>query len=158
MIKRQGTNRRKKKASRKPKKGRKSGYAAACCATALAVMTAEPDLAKLALKLRVSLATIYNWMAAHPKFAEAIEQGKGRFADKVETGFLALAVAHDEVVETVGEEMETKTKKDCINVRAAERVLKAYKPDKYGDKLDVKGDINVSLVGFADVKRADSGS
>lgn len=148
----------KKKPTGKPKKGRKSGYAASCADRALALMTAEPDLAKLALKFRVSLATIYNWMVAHPEFAEAIERGKGRFADKVETGFLALAVPHDEVVETVGEEMETRTKKDCISVRAAERVLKAYKPDKYGDKLDVKGDISVNVVDFSNVKRAVSSS
>lgn len=135
------------------KAGRKTGYSDACARKALAFMAKEPDLGSLAKELKIRLSTVYKWMEDHGSFKKAVEDGRGRFADKVETSFLQLAIPHDEVVEIEGDEKdETRTKKDVVSVRAAERVLKAYKRDTYGDKLDVQGNVNVTVVDFASVK------
>ena len=146
----------KKKA--KKKKPKRTKYSRRCATTALQLCTETPDLVKLAKALGVSLSTVYNWRRDHKEFADAIEEGKQRYVDGVEAGFFAVAVPHDEVTEKDGEELVTTTKIGVINVRAAERILEAHRPETYGKKLDVKGAINVNVVDFSHAERADTGS
>ncbi len=45
-----------------------------------------------------------------------------------------------------------RVKKNVVNVQAAIRVLKAYMPEKYGDKLEVDIPKAIKIVNFSDLE------
>ena len=129
--------------------GRESNYKAAFAKRATELIAAGKGLKDIAETFGVCVATIYRWKTEQDEFAAAIEAGFARLADDVEVSFMQLALPHDEVVEVEGEKDETRTKKNVVSVRAAERVLKAHKPGKYGDKVEHRGDVHLNVVDFA---------
>lgn len=164
----------KAKAKPKPPKekrgGRKTGYSKACDRKALEFMAETPDLTKLAEKLKIGLTTLYQWQKDYVLFAEAITEGRSRFADQCEATLFELCKPHKVVSEKVkaitleapdgdksidlpAVEKETLTKKDFVSEKALDKVLKALKPELYGDKMHVTGTTNLTILDFSSVKQ-----
>ena len=102
---------------------------------------------------------IYKWKQKHPKFARAIKEGRAAFdIGAVERSLLQQALPHDEVTQLHelrgrGEKQKMtltgqRVKKNVVNIRAAEKVLKTYMPEKYGDKVaaDVRAESIVDIL------------
>lgn len=111
---------------------------------------------EIADHLNISSATFYEWRQRHKAFARAIDIGRRRYVEgMIEPAYLSQAVPHDEVVEL--HELRGRGKKrkmtligkritkNAVNVTAAERILKVHKPEQYGDKLEVRGGLNLTL-------------
>jgi transposase len=140
--------------SEQPESGRESlyedGYAE--IARELALMGA--DAKKLAEAFKVSLRTIYHWMQNRPEFGDAIEDGRRMTADFLEDNLFYLAEPHDEVIERETPAGLTRiTKKNVVSEKALIKVLEAYKPERYGKKVEHKGSLTLAQVMAAAVKR-----
>lgn len=155
MCKKKAKKKVKKKAKAKAKKkaGKKMGppvkyHASFANQAKLACQrgASDTDLAKL---FGVTRQTIREWRLKYEKFEQAIKEGREAFATgEVEVNFRRQALPHDEIVEIhelKGRGKNRKMtltgkriKKDVVNTHAGERVLKAEKPDKYGDKMDLR--------------------
>lgn len=87
------------------------------------------QLSRLAKKFGVSAQTIRNWKKDHPKFAEAVKEGKDAAVDAVDETLHHLALGR------------VKRKKGTLppNDRACKDILKAHRKELYGDKLAVGG-------------------
>lgn len=160
-----------KRQARKPR-GRPKKYNAAYVKQAHAAARNNLTDKQLAELFGVEASTVAKWKVAHSDFAEAIEEGRAEFATgQVELSFRQQALPHDEVTqlyELRGKDTKTKknrkmtlvgkrVKKDAVNVHAAERVLKAEMPEKYGDKVKVGVDAQ-SLADIAAIMKGKDGS
>lgn len=85
---------------------------------------------RLAKKFRVSAQTIKNWIDNHPKFAEAVEEGKDAAVDAVDETLHRLALGG----------VKIKKGKLPPNERACKDILRAHRKELYGDKLAVGGE------------------
>lgn len=140
----------KRKAGKKPQ-GRPKKYNASYVKQARVAArhgAADNQLAEL---FCVAPSRIVDWKIKYPEFAEAIEEGRAEFdTGQVELSLRQQALPHDEVTEIrelrgrntkkdpKGRKMTTtgeRRKKKVVNVHAAVTVLKADKPEKYGDTI-----------------------
>lgn len=103
--------------------------------------------------LGVSPAIIVKWKIEHPEFGEAIREGREELElGNVELSLRQQALPHDEVTqrfELKGRKTKKNpqgrkltmvgksVKKNVANVHAAEKILKAEMPKKYGDKVEL---------------------
>lgn len=100
---------------------------------------------RLAKKFGVSAQTIRNWIDNHPKFAEAVKEGKDAAVDAVDETLHRLALG------------KVRIKKRMIppNDRACKNILKAHRKELYGDKLAVGGEdgkpIEMKIVDFRNI-------
>lgn len=85
-----------KRATRAPKKtGRPSPYNPAEHPAAVLALTREgATLQEVAERLGVARATVQNWMAAHPAFLAAVNQGREEADDRVERALYARATGY----------------------------------------------------------------
>ena len=115
--------------------------------------------AQLAKLFGVGASTISGWKLKYPKFAKAIQEGRAALeAGEVELSLRQQALPHDEVKnihELRGRGRNKKmmlvsrhVKKNVVNIRAIERVLKAEMPEKYGDKLKLDVPKPLQIVHF----------
>jgi len=144
------------KKKKRNKGGRPTEYNKAICQVAGTLAEFGASDRQVYTKLKISQRTFYTWKKEHPEFGEAIASGRQRFDNgEIERSLIQQAKPHDEV--TVYHELKgrgkerkmlmvgKKTKQAVVNVPAAERVLKANMPEKYGDKLEHRGGIQVNI-------------
>lgn len=140
------TKKKVKKRTKKNKGGRQTKYTKSHPMIALGYAedgSYQPS--RLAKKFKVSVQTIRNWIKNHPKFAEAVEEGKDTAVDAVDETLHHLALG------------KVRIKKGVLppNDRACKNILKAHRKELYGDKLAVGGpdgkSIPVTIVDFADI-------
>jgi len=121
------------------------------------------SLGELAKCLGVSVRTLQRWRQHHPELDKAIKEGREVIVDQIEASQFASALPHDET--KIRSELRGRGKKaalkvtrcdvdkDVINQAAAANILRAYKPDKYGDKLKIGGDGDEPLKVTVTVKK-----
>ena len=111
---------------------------------------------EMAEYLGVTEQTFYNWIREYPEFARALEEAdRSRAAGEVEKAYFKQALPHDEVVEIhelKGRGKREKMKlvgkrvaKNAVNTHAARNILQAYKSDRYSEKLQIPGGVNLKI-------------
>lgn len=111
------------------------------------------DMKAVAAEFGVCKKTLNNWMNEVPKFAAAVKKGRQLSAEVIEHTLRKLAVPHDEVTVTYvnakgkkgkpGKEVlfDKKVKKGVVNVHAADRILRADVPERFGNKIKHEGPV-----------------
>ena len=111
---------------------------------------------EMAEYLGVTEQTFYNWIKEYPEFARALEEvDRSRAAGEVEKAYFKQALPHDEVVEIhelKGRGKRAKMKlvgkriaKNVVSKKAAKDILQAYKSDRYSEKLQIPGGVNLKI-------------
>jgi hypothetical protein len=137
------------------KTGRKTKYSAEMAEKAGLIAAGTPVEENIADELGIAYSTFNDWKVKHKAFAKAIENGRKKFIEsKIEPSYFQQAAPHDEVLvierRSRGKKgtmrvVERRISKDVVNVQAAEKLLKAHKPEKYGDKLQLVGGLKVAF-------------
>jgi hypothetical protein len=111
---------------------------------------------ELAKEFGVSVESINGWKRKYPKFKKAVSAGKEMNSLEIEHNLRRLAAPHDEV--TLIEELKgrgkdkklvvvgRKTKKNVVCEGAAFRILAADDPKRYGNKIDLGGQMDNPVV------------
>ena len=141
----------KAKIRHKPKKkvaGRPEVYREAMVEQVRLLAEKPVSLTQIAKCLGVSVRTLQRWKKQHTALAKAIDEGREVIVDEIEASQFASALPHDQT--KIRSELRGRGKKaalkvtrrdvekDVINQAAAANILRAYKPQLYGDKLDLK--------------------
>ena len=114
-------------------------------------------IAGIAELLGVDPSTLRRWRNEHPELEAAIERGRAYLADGAEDVLLALTQPHDEVIEReTPHGLIRITKKNVVNVKALLRGLEAYKPERWGNKVEHKGTITLAEAIAAAVRENES--
>ena len=135
----------------KPKKkvaGRPEVYREAMVEQVRLLAEKPVSLSQIAKCLGVTVRTLQRWKKQHTALDEAITAGREVIVDEIQASQFASALPHDQT--KIRSELRGRGKKaalevtrrdvekDVINQAAAANILRAYKPQLYGDKLDLK--------------------
>lgn len=112
---------------------------------------------QIALNLRISTSTLYEWKKKYTDFSEALKRGKEVVDRQVENALLrsALGFKYEEEVATNQGEVVTVEKFERPSTTAQIFWLKNRKPKEWRDKQEVTHNGNVPVVIVNDLKDKD---
>jgi len=98
----------------------------------------------IAKVLEIGVRTFYDWKEGHPEFSQAVEEGKNSPITVVEGALYRLCNGYT-YEEDSGVGIRVKKTKHP-DVRAIQFYLKNVAPDKWRDKHEISGDLNIRLI------------
>ena len=158
----------KAKIRHKPKKkvaGRPEVYREAMVEQVRLLAEKPVSLTQIAKCLGITVRTLQRWRKQHTALNKAITEGREVIVDEIEASQFKQALPHNQ--RRVRRELRGRGKKaalkvvredideNAVNQQAAANILRAYRADKYGDKIDhnIKGDIIIRPVLFGQRKK-----
>jgi hypothetical protein len=87
-----------------------------------------------------SVATIFNWMRAHPEFLEQYARAKQEAADAMAEDILTIAEVTVDMVQQNPTVAGPMVQAQRLHIDTKKWLMSKLQPKKYGDKLDVTSD------------------
>jgi hypothetical protein len=137
--------------AKKKKDGRPTQYRVAYERMAFWMARCGLTNKQIADEFEVAERTLYNWTEKHPKFLQALKQGREEPDRQVEQSLFQRAIGYEYVetditVDADGTKTTTKHKQKAPDVTAQIFWLKNRKPDDWRDKHEIEGKLDIPLV------------
>jgi len=84
--------------------------------------------------------SVYTWITQNPSFSDAVSRARNHSADRLAEQVLEIADAEETGAshEAIGQAR--------LKIQARQWLASKYKPQSYGDKLDVSGEVQITTV------------